>query len=46
MLRRIFGPTKDRDGTCRVKTNDELNNLVRYKNIINYCKAQMATYTE
>jgi hypothetical protein len=46
MLRRIFGPTKDRDCTWRVKTNDELNNIVRYKNIINYCKAQMATYTQ
>jgi hypothetical protein len=28
ILRRIFGPTKDRDGTWRTKTNDELNNLV------------------
>jgi len=22
----IFGPTKDRDGTWRIKMNDELNN--------------------
>ena len=22
-LRRVFGPTKDRDGTWRIKTNDE-----------------------
>jgi hypothetical protein len=39
-LRRIFVPTKDREGTWRIKTNDELNNLVRNKNIINYIQAQ------
>jgi len=27
VLRRIFGPTKDRDGTWRLKTNDELDEL-------------------
>jgi hypothetical protein len=27
VLRRIFGPTKERDGTWRIKTNDELNRL-------------------
>jgi len=35
MLRRIFKPTNDRDGTWRIKTNGELNNLVRNKNINN-----------
>ena len=25
VLRKIFGPTKERDGTGRIKTNDELN---------------------
>ena len=41
VLRRIFGPTKERDGTWRIKTNDELNELIRHKNIIiNYIKAQ------
>ena len=24
VLRKIFGPTKERDGTRRIKTNDEL----------------------
>jgi len=24
VLRKIFGPTKERDGTWRIKTNDEL----------------------
>jgi len=36
-LRRIFGPTKERGGTWRIKTNDE---LIRQKNIINCIKAQ------
>jgi hypothetical protein len=27
ILRRIFGPTKNRDDTRRIKTNGELNNL-------------------
>jgi hypothetical protein len=40
VLRRIFEPTKDRDGAWRIKTNDELNNLIRNKNIFNYTKAQ------
>jgi hypothetical protein len=39
-LRRIFRPTKDRYGTLRIKNNDELNNVIRNKDIINYIKAQ------
>jgi hypothetical protein len=35
VLKRIFGPTKERDGTWRIKTNDE---LIKHKNIINYIK--------
>ena len=41
VLRRIFGPTKERDGTWRIKTNDELDKLIRHKNIINHIKAQI-----
>jgi len=37
VLRKIFGPTKKRDGTWRIKTNDE---LIRHKNIINHIKTQ------
>ena len=40
VLRKIFGPTKERDGTWRIKTNDELDKLIRHKNTINYIKAQ------
>jgi hypothetical protein len=28
MLRKIFSPTKERDGTWRIKTNDELDKLI------------------
>ena len=40
VLRRIYGPTKESDGTWRIKTNDELNRMIGNKNIINYIKAQ------
>jgi hypothetical protein len=35
VLRRIFGPTKERDGTWRIKTNDELEELT-FKNRASY----------
>jgi hypothetical protein len=44
VLRRIFGPTKERDGTWRIKTNDELDELIRHKNIINHTKAQRLSW--
>ena len=44
VLRRIFGPTKERDGTWRIKTNDELDELLRHKNIINQIKAQRLSW--
>ena len=44
VLRRIFGPTKERDGTWRIKTNDELDELIRHRNIINDIKAQRLSW--
>jgi hypothetical protein len=44
ILRRIFRPANDRDGTWRIKTNGELSNLVRNKNIITYTKAQKLSW--
>ena len=35
---------KKRDGTWRIKTNDELDVLIRHKNIINYIKAQRLSW--
>jgi len=44
VLRRIFGPTKEREGTWRIKTNDELDELIRHKNVINHIKAQRLSW--
>ena len=40
ILRRIFGPTKERDVTWRMKINDELNKLIGNRTITNYIKSQ------
>jgi len=44
VLRKIFGPTKERDGTWIIKTNDELDELISHKNIINHIKAQRLSW--
>ena len=43
ILRRIFGPTKENQ-IWRVKTNEELVKLIKYKNIINYIIAQRLSW--
>jgi len=35
VLRRIFGPTEENQ-IWRVKSNEELDKLIKHKNIINY----------
>jgi hypothetical protein len=40
ILRKIYGHTKLIDGTWRIKTNEELDNLVEHKSVINFIKAQ------
>ena len=40
VLRKIYGPAKEKDGTWWIKSNEELNRLTGNKNIINYIKAQ------
>jgi len=44
VLRKIFGPIKERDGTWIIKTNDELDKLIIHKNIIKYIKAQSLSW--
>jgi hypothetical protein len=44
VLRRIFGPTEEKDGAWTIKTNDELDELVGHKNIINYIKVQRLSW--
>jgi hypothetical protein len=43
ILRRIFGPTKENQ-IWRVKTSEELDKLIKHKNIINYIKAQRVSW--
>lgn len=40
ILRRIYGPTRNEDGTYRIKMNHELNNIIEGKDIVRYIKAQ------
>jgi len=40
IVRRIFECTRAKDGMWRMKGNEELNNLIINKNVINYIKAQ------
>jgi hypothetical protein len=44
VLRKIYGPTKEKDGTWRIKSNEELNRLTGNENIINCIKAQRLTW--
>jgi hypothetical protein len=44
MLRKIFGPTKEDNGIWRIKTNNELDELINHRNIINYVKAQRLSW--
>jgi hypothetical protein len=36
VLRRIFGSTKERDGTWRIKTNDALDELIHFIHLAVY----------
>jgi len=44
VLRKIFGPTKEKDVTWRIKTNDELDELIRQKYIISHITAQRLSW--
>jgi len=38
--RKIFGPTKEVNGLWRIKSNEELDELIKRKNIIRFIKSQ------
>jgi hypothetical protein len=44
ILRQIFGPTKEKNGNWRIKTNKELDELMKHRNIINCIKAQRLSW--
>jgi hypothetical protein len=39
VLRKIFGPTNE-NGIWRIKNNQELDKIIKHKNIINFIRAQ------
>jgi len=40
----IFGPTKEANGIWRIKTNNELEGLIKHRKIINYVRAQQLSW--
>jgi hypothetical protein len=38
IIGKIFGPTKEDNGIWRIKTNMELDELIKQRNVINYVK--------
>jgi len=43
ILIRIFGPTKENQ-IIRIKTNEELDKVIKHRNIVNYIKAQRLSW--
>jgi hypothetical protein len=44
ILRGISGPTKELNGTWKIKTNSELNKLIKNQTIIDFIKAQRLSW--
>jgi hypothetical protein len=44
MLRKISGPTKGDNGNWRIKTNKEMDELIKHRNIINYVKTKRLSW--
>ena len=44
ILRKIFGPTKEHNGTRRIETDKELDELIQHRSIINYVKSQRLSW--
>ena len=40
IMRKIFGPTRTDDGYWRIKTNQEINDILKGRNIIGFIKKQ------
>jgi hypothetical protein len=38
IMRKIFGPKRSEDGYWRIKTNQEINDLLKGQNIIGFIK--------
>jgi len=40
VMRKIYGPTRTEDGYWRIKTNQEINDILKGQNIIGFIKKQ------
>jgi len=40
IMRKIFGPTRTADGHWRIKTDQEINDILKGQNIIGFIKKQ------
>jgi hypothetical protein len=38
ILRKIYGPTQNPDGSWRIKTNEELRHKIKQENIVKFIK--------
>ena len=46
ILRKAFESTKEDNGTWRINTDKELDELINHRNVINYVKAQRLSWFE
>jgi hypothetical protein len=44
ILKRIFGPTEEANSIWRIKTDKELDEWIKHRNIISYVKAQRLSW--
>ena len=44
IMRKIFGPTRSDDGYWRIKTNEEINDILKGQNIIGFTKKQILNW--
>jgi hypothetical protein len=40
ILRKIFGPTKESNVLWRIKTNEELDDLIQQQNVVRFIKSE------
>jgi hypothetical protein len=46
IMRKIFGPTRKDDGYWRIKTNQEINEILKGQNIIRFIKKQRLNWLD